>query len=93
MTVQAFFHLDCNAVIPDCRYKCTECIQELIAVVGSLEGISRVSTERRGEASRIVVQYDPDVVGIDRVMETCRQLPSFYKGRFEPKVLVDHQDQ
>ena len=34
-----------------------------------------------------MIEHDPDKAGVDRLMEIFRQLPSFYKGHFEPKVL------
>ena len=93
MTVQTFFHLDCSAVIPECGYRCARCIQEIVAVVGSMPGVSSVSEGKRGEVSGILVQYDLDAVTLDRLMDAFRQLPSFYKGRFEPKVLDSPQNQ
>ncbi len=82
-----FFHLDCNSVIPECGYKCARCINEIRSVLGSRGGVSEVSLGKRGEISGIVVKYDPEITSDDRLLDELRKLPSFYKGRFVPKVL------
>ena len=89
MTVRTFLHLDCNAVIPECGYKCGKCIQEIVVTVGNLPGVSSVSVGKRGEVSGIVIYHDPGMVDAVRLMEAFRQLPTFYKGRFVPRAMED----
>ena len=87
MLVQSFFHLDCNPVIPECGFQCDKCVQEIQSVLMGLGGVSEVSRERRGDTDGIVVQYNPEVIGIDDLMNELQALPSFYKGRFVPSLL------
>lgn len=87
MQVQKFFHLDCNPVIPEWGYKCSRCIQEIYAVLGRMDGVMDVSTGNQGEISGIVVRYDSEITTDDNLMKAFSRLPSFYRGRFVPKVL------
>jgi copper chaperone CopZ len=85
--VQKFFHLDCSPIIPECGYQCEKCIQEIRTILGGVDGVLEVLTAKHGEISGIVVQYDSEAIGIDDLMNAFRKLPSFYQGRFVPKVL------
>jgi hypothetical protein len=87
MLAQNFFHLDCNPVIPECRYQCDKCVQEILSVLKGLHGVSEVSMGKHGEISGIVVQYDSAASSIGDLMNAFGRLPSFYKGRFVPKAL------
>ena len=87
MLARDFFHLDCNAVIPECAYQCDKCIQEIESVVKGLHGVSDVSLGKRRETSGIVVQYDSDAIDFNNLIIAFRGLPTFYKGRFVPEVL------
>jgi hypothetical protein len=42
-----------------------------------------------GEISGIAVQYDPAMTGDDKLANVLGGLPSFYQGKFIPKVLND----
>ena len=87
MLMETFFHLDCNSVIPECGYKCARCVKEIRSVVGSRDGVSEVSLGKRGEISGIVVKYDSEKTSDDKLLNEFRNLPSFYRGHFVPKVL------
>ena len=51
--VQTLFHLNCNAVIPACGYRCDRCIDELTAVVTSTPGVSGVSMIASGQVQEL----------------------------------------
>ncbi len=87
MRVQKFFHLDCGPIIPECGYQCDQCIQEILSVLKRTDGVLEVSTGKHREISRIVVQYDSEMTADDNLMTVFRGLPSFYRGRFIPKIL------
>ena len=87
MRVQKFFHLDCQPVIAECAYQCSRCIQEIRAVMGAMDGVLDVSMGKHGQVAGIIVQYETETTTDDTLMEAFRRLPSFYHGRFVPKVL------
>jgi hypothetical protein len=87
MRVQKFFHLDCSPIIPECGYQCDKCIQEIFSVLKRTDGVLEVSTGKHGETSGIVVQSDSETTADDNLMTVFRRLPSFYRGRFIPKIL------
>jgi len=87
MIAERFFHLDCNAVIPECGHKCAKCIDEIRSVVGGTSGVAEVSLGKRGAIAGIAVRYDPDGTSDEDLVRVLRTLPTFYRGRFVPKVL------
>jgi hypothetical protein len=87
MQAEKFFHLDCNQVIPECEFQCSRCIQEIFAVIGSMEGVADVSMGKKIEISGVVVQYDSETTTVDNLMKAFGKLPAFYRGRFVPTVL------
>jgi copper chaperone CopZ len=87
MLVQKFFHLDCNSVIPECGHRCARCIEEIRSVLERRDGVSEVSLGARGEISGIVVKYDSERTSDEHLIDELSNLPSFYRGRFVPKVL------
>jgi copper chaperone CopZ len=87
MRVQKFFHLDCSPIIPECGYQCDKCVQEIISVLSGTGGVLEVSTSKSGKISGIVVQYDSEKTAEEKLMNAFGRLPSFYRGRFVPKVL------
>lgn len=87
MRVQKFIHLDCNPIIPECGYQCDKCIQEILSVFRGMAGVLEVSSGKRGEISGIVVKFDSEKTTEGHLMIAFSKLPSFYKGRFIPKVL------
>jgi len=87
MRVQKFFHLDCQPVIPECAYKCSRCIKEIRDVIGAMDGVLEVSTGKHGQIAGVVVQYESDKTTDENLLKAFGQLPSFYRGRFIPKVL------
>jgi len=87
MITEKFFHLDCNPVIPECRYNCAKCIAEIRSVLGGRSGVFEVTLGKRGETSGIVVKHDADTVSTEGLLNAFRNLPSFYRGRFVPLVL------
>jgi len=87
MRVQKFSHLDCSLIIPECGYQCDQCIQEIFSVLKSTDGVLEVSTGKHREISGIVVQYDSEMTADGNLLTVFRRLPSFYRGRFIPKIL------
>ncbi len=83
-----FFHLDCVPVIPECGYQCDKCVREILSVLERTKGIQGASMGMRGEISGIVVDYDPETTDENRLTAVLGGLPSFYKGKFIPHVLV-----
>jgi hypothetical protein len=53
------------------------------AVFAGTAGVSKFYREGPG----VVVEHDPSVVTVERLLEIFRGLPSFYQGKFMPSVL------
>ena len=87
MLIEKFFHLDCDPVIPECGHQCAKCVEEILSVFGRRDGVSEVFLGKRGETSGIVVRYDSERTSDDQLLNGFRTLPTFYRGRFVPKVL------
>ena len=87
MITRSAFHLDCNPVIPECRFKCAKCLGEIRAVLGKISAVNNVSIEGQGDDAKLVINYDSSSVSVEDLLETLRGLPSFYKGFFVPKLL------
>ena len=81
------FHLDCNPIIPECGYRCGQCLQEIRSIIEPMRGGAKLYTEGSGEHTRIVVEHDACLVTGDQLMQALRGLPSFYKGFFVPSLL------
>jgi copper chaperone CopZ len=88
MNKRSAFDLDCNPIIPECGFKCPKCIQEIQTILGSMEGVSNVYMEGAAEEAKLIVEHDPAVASMDRLIEAFKMLPSFYEGFFIPTVIT-----
>ncbi len=88
MNNRSAFHLDCTAVIPQCGYECSKCIQELESTVTAIPGVSSFYLEGDG----VVVEHDPDAVTARQLIDVFKTLPSFYDGFFIPTVTTLSQE-
>ncbi len=89
MPVKTFFHLDCGPVISECGHRCDKCVREILTVLEGTDGVRDASMGMHGEISGIVVDYDPQMTDERRLTAALGALPTFYKGKFIPKVLGD----
>jgi hypothetical protein len=89
MIKRTAFHLDCNPVLAECGCTCARCLEEMKTVFGGTAGVSRFYREGPG----VVVEHEPGVVTVERLLEIFRGLPSFYEGRFIPSVLENPEGQ
>lgn len=87
MLVQQFFHLDCHSILPECGCQCDKCIDEILAVLEDVQGVSEVSTGERDKTSGILVRYDPEITSESHLISTFRKMPSFYENHFVPQAL------
>ena len=87
MPVRTFFHLDCGPVISECGYQCDKCVREILSVLEGTEGVRNASMGMRGEISGIAVEYDPEKTDEKRLTAVLGALPTYYQGKFIPKVL------
>jgi copper chaperone CopZ len=87
MTKNAFFHLDCNPIIPECGYQCQKCIKEIRSVLKAKNGIFKVSVRKNKDISGIAVEYDPETISIKDLIKELENLPSFYTGFFVLKLI------
>ena len=85
MTSRTAFHLDCTSIIPACGFNCAKCIEEMEAVFGGVQGVSRFYREGDG----VAVEHDAGMVTAEQLMEIFRGLPSFYHNRFVPSVMAN----
>ena len=87
MITRSAFHLDCTGVIPECEFKCEQCLKEIHSVLGEIQGVNKSYLDDEPEESKIIVEHDSSKVSVEHLMETFRGLPSFYKGFFVPEML------
>ena len=80
------FHIDCTGIIPACEFKCPQCVQEIESTFALMQGVSKCYMEDEAEGARIIVEHDPNLVTAEKLMDTFRRLPSFYKGFFVPEL-------
>ena len=84
MNNRSAFHLDCDAVIPQCGYECSKCIQELESTLTGVQGVSSVYLEGDG----IVVEHNADTVTAKQLIGVFEALPTFYDGFFVPTMIT-----
>ncbi len=84
MSDKSVFEIDCHDVIPECGYKCDECISEMESTFRKISGITDLYLEREGKEQFIVIEHDPQEVSREKLMQVFRQLPSRYNGFFRP---------
>ena len=77
------FELDCNSIIPECGYECEKCVQELESTLISMQGVSKFYREGDG----VVVEHDPNIAAVEKLMDIFKTLPSFYSGNFIPSLI------
>lgn len=83
MVSRTAFHLDCTPIIPACGFDCGRCIEEMKAVFGAMQGVSRFYREGDG----VVVEHDASVVTAAQLVDIFGRLPSFYESHFMPSVM------
>jgi copper chaperone CopZ len=88
MIIRTAFELDCNPIIPKCRFTCAKCIQEIETTLTSKEGVSKVYIEGEAEKAKLIVEHDPAITNIEQLIEDLKKLPSFYDGFFIPTVVT-----
>ena len=88
MHSRSFFDVDCFAVIPECGFECSKCIEELETSLREMQGVTKVYIEKAGEEQRLVVEHDPNAVTVGELTDTIEGLPSFYEGFFEASVVM-----
>ena len=84
MTEKSPFEIDCHAVITECGYQCDECIREMENTFQKIKGVTNFYIEKEGELQLVVIEYEPQEVSVEQLMQTFRQLPSRFKGFFKP---------
>jgi len=82
MIVRTAFDLDCNPVIPECKFACPKCMKEIEATLTSKDGVSKVYRGEGAEEGEVFVEHDPTVATVDQLIEALQMLPSFYDGFF-----------
>ena len=82
MITRTAFDIDCNPVIPECKFACPKCIQEIKATLTSMDGVSKVNLGEGVEKGNVFVEHDPAVATVEQLIEAFGLLPSFYEGVF-----------
>lgn len=88
MITRTAFHLDCSPVIPECEFACLKCMQEIETTLTSKDGVSKVYMEGEAEEAKLIVEHDPAIATVDKLIEDFKMLPSFYEGFFIPTVIT-----
>jgi hypothetical protein len=84
MHSRSAFHLDCTAVIPGCGFECAKCIQEMETTFAKMQGVSKFYMEGEGKDTKVIVEHEPNMVAVEKLLEIFKGLPSFYEGCFIP---------
>ena len=87
MITRTAFDLDCNPVIPECKFTCPKCIQEIETTLIRKDGVSKVYMGEGSEEGKVLVEHDPTLATVDQLIEIFKMLPSFYEGFFIPTVI------
>ena len=93
MRIRSAFDLDCNPVIPECGFECPKCIQEIESTLTGVQGVSKVYMEGEGKEQKLIVEHDPDMVTVEKLLDIFKDLPSFYEGFFIPTVIGNPEKQ
>ena len=88
MIIRTAYDLDCNPVIPECGFNCSKCIEEIETTLTSMDGVHKVYMEGGTEDGNLIVEHDPAIASVDRLIEAFKMLPSFYEGFFIPTVIT-----
>jgi copper chaperone CopZ len=88
MIVRTAVSLDCNPIIPKCGFACPKCIQEIETTLTRKEGVNKVYIEGEAEKAKLIVEHDPAITNVDKLIEALTKLPSFYEGFFIPTVVT-----
>jgi hypothetical protein len=87
MVYRSAFHLDCTALLPDCRFACARCLQEVRSIFTQIPGVDGLYTEGQGTDARLIIVHDPSRITAEQMMDILKRLPSFHKAFFAPAVL------
>ena len=87
-TVRSVFEVDCSAVIPQCGYRCSECVDEMSRVFEGTRGVTAFYTEGEGEEGKIVIEHDSVKAPAKGLAEALEQLPSHHPGTFKVTSVV-----
>lgn len=80
------FEIDCHDVIPECKYQCAECIEEMESTFTEIKGVTNFYLEKEGELQLVVIEHEAKEVSVEQLMQTFRELPSRFKGFFKPSL-------
>ena len=75
-------------MIPECGFACSKCIQEIETTLTSKDGVGKVYMEGEAGEEKIIVEHDPAIATVDKLIEYFKMLPSFYEGFFIPTVIT-----
>lgn len=88
MITRSAFHIDCTTIIPECEFKCAKCVQEIQSVLGEIQGVDKSYIEGEGKETKLMVEHDPSMAGVEKLIDIFEGLPSFYEGRFIPTMIT-----
>jgi len=80
------FEIDCHAVIPECEYKCDDCISEMEVTFKKIKGVTNFYIEKEDGKRLIAIEHEPQEASVEQLMQTFRQLPSRFEGFFKPSL-------
>jgi copper chaperone CopZ len=84
MEKRSVFDIDCNSVIPECEFECPKCIEEIESTLIGVDGIGRVYLDDEENEAKLIVEHDPAIVSVEKIIDILKTLPSFYEGFFVP---------
>ena len=87
MNIRSVFDLDCTAMIPGCGFQCPKCIEEIKSTLMVMQGISKAYIKNEGETQKFIVEHDPAIVTVEKLIDVFKSLPTFLEGFFIPTFL------
>jgi len=68
MMTRTAFEIDCEPVIPECRFACSNCIQEIEATLAREAGVTKVLMGEGAEEGKVIVEHDPTAATVDQLL-------------------------
>jgi copper chaperone CopZ len=81
--MKVLIDVDCGQMPPECGFECGICTQKMKDAIEGLDGVLRFARHMNGQ---IEIEYDPDRITVERLLEVISGVPTGHKGSFLPSV-------
>jgi hypothetical protein len=53
-----------------------------------MQGVRKFYMEGEGEDTKVIVEHEPSIIAVEKLIEIFKGLPSFYEGCFIPTMIT-----